>query len=92
MKTVVKEIEKEPKLSQNKNDYTEQYKGLFMLRKGRLKEKEVWFATVGQMLASDGAFETKKELINNLENITLDRVCKIMIGVTDRILKLGEEK
>jgi len=35
---------------------------------------------------------TKEELINNLENITLNRVCKVMIGVTDRILKLGEEK
>ena len=44
------------------------------------------------MLASDGAFETKEELINNLENITLDRVCKIMIGVANRILKLDEEK
>ena len=63
-----------------------------MLRKGRLKENEVWFATVGQMLASDGAFRTKQELINNLETITIDRVCKIIIGVTDRILKLGEEK
>lgn len=92
METVVKENEKEPKLSQNKNDYTEQYKGLFMLRKGRLQENEVWFATVGQMLVSDGAFGTKEELINNLGNITLDRVCKIIIGVTDRILKLSEEK
>ena len=35
METVVKENEKEPKLSQNKNDYTEQYKGLFMLSYGR---------------------------------------------------------
>ena len=92
METVVKENEKKPKLTQNKNDYTEQYKGLFMLRKGRLKENEVWFATVGQMLASDGAFGTKEELINNMENITLSRVCKIMIGVANRILKLEEEK
>ena len=49
METVVKEDEKEPKLSQNENDYTEQYKGLIMLRKGKLEEKEVWFATVGQI-------------------------------------------
>ena len=33
-----------------------------------------------------------EELINNMENLTLDRVCKIMIEVTNRILKLGEEK
>lgn len=92
MGTVVKEDEKEPKLSQNENDYTEQYKGLIMLRKGKLEEKEVWFATVGQMLVSDGAFGTKEELINNMENLTLDRICKIMIGVANRILKLDEEK
>ena len=92
METVVKEDEKEPKLSQNENDYTEQYKGLIMLRKGKLEENEVWFATVGQMLVSDGAFGTKEELINNLENLTLDRVCKIMIGVANRILKLEEGK
>ena len=92
MEKVVKENEKEPKLNQNENDYTEQYKGLIMLRKGKLEEKEVWFATVGQMLVSDGAFGTKEELINNMETITLNRVCKIMIGVVNRILKLEEEK
>ena len=70
METVVKEDEKEPKLNQNENDYTEQYKWLIMLRKGKLEEREIWFATVGQMLVSDGAFETKEELINNMENLT----------------------
>ena len=52
MEAVVKEDEKEPKLNQNKNDYTEQYKSLIMLRKGKLEEKEVWFATVGQIHVS----------------------------------------
>ena len=28
---------------------------------GKLEENEVWFATVGQMLVSDGAFGTKEE-------------------------------
>ena len=61
MEKVVKEDEKEPKLNQNENDYTEQYKGLIMLRKGKLEEKEIWFATVGKMLVSDGAFGTKEQ-------------------------------
>ena len=52
MEKVVKENEKEPKLNQNENDYTEQYKGLIMLRKGKFEENEVWFATVGQILVS----------------------------------------
>ena len=92
METVVEKNKKEPKSSQNENDYTEQYKSLFVLRKGRINENEVWYATVGKILVSDGAFGTKEELINNLKNITLDRVCKILIGVTDRIIKLNEEK
>lgn len=82
----------EKKLEQEKKDYTEQYRGIIMLRKGKLEEEEVWFATVGTMLISDGAFKTKEALINNIEHLTLDRVCKIMIGVANRILKLDEKK
>ena len=52
MGTVAKENEREPKLGKDENDYTEQYKGLIMLRKGKIEEKEVWFATVGQMALS----------------------------------------
>ena len=48
MEIKVKEYKKEPKLSQKESDFTEQYKGLIMLRKGKLEENEVWFATVGQ--------------------------------------------
>lgn len=80
------------KLQQEEKDYTEQYKGIIMLRKGKLEEEEVWFATVGTMLISDGAFKTKEALIDNIESITLDRICKMMIGVANRILKLDEEK
>lgn len=82
----------EKELKQEEKDYTEQYKGIIMLRKGKLEENEVWFATVGTMLVSDGTFKTKEELINNIENLTLDRVCKIMVGVANRILKLEEGK
>ena len=92
MEKVVKENEKEPKLNQNENDYTEQYKGLIMLRKGKLEENEIWFATIGKMLVSDGAFGTKEELIDNIENLTLDRICRMMTGVADRIIELNKEK
>ena len=44
------------------------------------------------MLVSDGAFDTKDALKENLENITLDRICKIMIGVFDRAIKIQEGK
>lgn len=73
-------------------DYTEQYRGVIVLRKGQLEEKEVWFGTVGNQLVSDGAFETKEELINNLEKLTLDRVCKIMAGAFKRAIDLSSTK
>ena len=60
-----------------------------MLRKGKLEENEVWFATVGQMLVSDGAFGTKKELIENLENLSLERVCKMILGAFGRAIELS---
>lgn len=69
-------------------DYTEQYKGIIMLRKGKLNDEDVWFATVGNQLVSDGAFKTKEELINNMENLSLERVCKIIGGAFGRAVEL----
>lgn len=73
-------------------NYTEQYRGVIILRKGQIEEKEVWFGTVGNQLVSDGAFETKEELINNLEELTLDRVCKIIAGAFGRAIELSSTK
>ena len=73
-------------------DYTEQYKGIIVLRKGKNEEKEVWFGTVGNQLISDGAFETKKKLIENLEKITLERICKIVAGAFERAITYKEDK
>ena len=71
---------------------TEMYKGIIVLRKGQIEEKEMWFATVGKMLVSDGVFETKELLKENLENVTLDRICKMCIGIFDRIIEITKEK
>lgn len=77
---------------QENKEITEQYEGIIMLRKGKLDEKEVWFGTVGNMLVSDGAYETKEELKKNLENVTLDRVCRMIAGAFDRAIKIQEGK
>ena len=69
-------------------DYTEQYKGIIILRKGRTDEADVWFATVGNQLVSDGAFKTKKELIENIEELNLERICKIVAGAFGRAIEL----
>ena len=35
-------------------NYTEQYNGIILLRKGKVEDEDVWFATVGKQLVSDG--------------------------------------
>ena len=80
------------KNAKKEQEYTEPLHGIISLRKGRLKDREVWFGTVGKQLVSDGVFETKKELIDNLENITLERVCKIVAGAFERAIEFKIEK
>ena len=78
--------------AQAEETYTEALHGVIMLRKGRLEDKEVWFGTVGNQLVSDGAFKTKKELIENLEKVTLERLCKVVAGAFERAIMYREDK
>ena len=71
---------------ENEQEYTGALHGVIMLRKGRLEERDVWFGTVGNQIVSDGIYDTKKELIDNLEHITLDRICKIVAGAFERAI------
>ena len=71
-----------------KENCTEQYKGIIMLRKGKLDDEEIWFATIGNQLISDGTFKTKEELISNLEELSLERVCKMIAGAFGRAIEL----
>lgn len=78
--------------TKNEQEYTEALHGVIMLRKGKLEGREVWFGTVGNQLVSNGAYKTKKELIENLENVTLERVCKIVAGAFERAIMYKEGK
>ena len=80
------------KKAEENQDYTEQYSGIIMLRKGRVEDFDVWFGTVGNQIVSDGAFGTKEELIDNLNSITLNRICKIVAGAFERAITHKEEK
>lgn len=73
----------------NEKDYTEQYKGIIMLRKGREKDEDVWFATVGNQLVSNGVYKTKEKLTESLENLNLETVCKIILGAVGRMIELS---
>ena len=78
--------------AQEEQEYTEALHGVIMLRKGKLEERDVWFGTVGNQLVSDGAYNSKKELIENLEQISLERICKIIAGAFERAIKYKEDK
>ena len=82
----VEKLRKMGEAAEEEQEYTEALHGVIMLRKGKLEGKRIWFGTVGNQLVSDGAFETKKELIENLENLTLERVCKIVAGAFERAI------
>lgn len=73
-------------------NYTEQYKGIIMLRKGRTDDADIWFATVGNQLVSDGIYMTKEELIKNVEDLNLERVCKMIAGAFGRAIELTNNK
>ena len=68
-------------------NYTEQYKGIIMLRKAKAKDEDVWFATVGNQLISKGAYKTKEELTKSLENLNLETICKIIAGAFARAIE-----
>ena len=87
----VEKSEKTGEAAEREQECTEALHGVIMMRKGRLEDKEVWFGTVGNQLVSDGAFETKKELIENLGNVTLERICKIVAGAFERAITYKNE-
>lgn len=73
----------------NEENCTEQYRGIIMLRKAKVKDEDVWFATVGNQLVSNGVYKTKKELTESLENLNLETVCKIIAGAFGRAVELN---
>lgn len=76
----------------NEENCTEQYKGIIILRKSRVEDEDVWFATVGNQLVSKEAYKTKKELIEKLEDLDLETVCKIISGAFGRAIELSTNK
>jgi hypothetical protein len=76
----------------NEEEYTEQYRGIIMLRKGRMNDEDIWFATVGHQLVSNGVYKTKEELIESLEDLSLEIVCKLISGAFGRVIELTNDE
>lgn len=75
-----------------KKNYTEQYKGIIMLRKAKARDEDVWFATVGNQLVSNGAYKTKEDLTKSLENLSLETICKMIAGAFGRAIELTKNE
>ena len=53
-----------------------------------MEDEDVWFATVGNQLVSDGVYKTKEELTESLENLSLETICRIISGSFGRAIEL----
>lgn len=71
---------------------TETVYGIVCVRKGQYKGKEIWFATVGNQCVSRGVYNTKKEVLKDLEEFDISTVCKIVAGAFERAISLSKNK
>ena len=69
-------------MEKNNNDYNEVYKGITRIIKTKEKDKDVWFAVIGNTIVSRGTFNTKEECLNDLEKTDYEQICKIALAVT----------
>lgn len=76
---------------EKEKDYTEQYRGVFMLRKAG-ENGEKWFATMGNVMISNQLYENKEECINALENLTLESVSRMMVAILNGCIEMINDK
>ena len=68
-------------MEENNNDFTEVYKGITRLVKTKEKDKDVWFAVIGNTIVSRGTFKTKEDCIKDLEKTDYEQICKIALAI-----------
>jgi hypothetical protein len=69
-------------MEENNNDYNEVYKGITRIIKTKEKDKDVWFAVIGNTIVSRGTYNTKEECIQDLEKTDYEQICKIALAIT----------
>lgn len=75
---------------EKKEEATETVYGIICVRKGQYKEKDVWFATVGNQCVSRGVYDTKEQVLKDLENYDISTICKIVAGAFERAISLSK--
>ena len=87
----IEKLGKKGEAAEQEQEYTEALHSVIMMRKGKIeaKDEDVWFATVGNQLVSDGACKNKEELIESLEKLSLETVCKMIAGAFGRAIELS---
>lgn len=68
-------------MEKNNNDYNEVYKGITRIIKTKEKDKDVWFAVIGNTIVSRGTFNTKEECIKDLEKADYEQICKVALAI-----------
>lgn len=68
-------------MKKNNNNFNEVYKGITRIVKTKENDEDVWFAVIGNTIISRGTFNTKEEVIKDLENTDYEQTCKIAIAI-----------
>ena len=68
-------------MKKDSNDFNEIYKGITRVIKTKEKDKDVWFAVIGNTIISRGTFKTKDDCIKDLEETDYEQICKIALAV-----------
>lgn len=73
------------------NEETKIYKAIFTLRKGG-ENGEKFFITIGNMVLSSKLHDTEQEAFEELENINLDSIARMLIAVMSACNEMVNEK
>lgn len=68
-------------MEQNNNDFNEIYKGITRIVKTKEHDEDVWFAVIGNTIVTRGTFKKKEEVIEDLEKIDYEQICKIALAI-----------
>ncbi len=68
-------------MEQNNNNFNEIYKGITRIVKTNKNDEDVWFAVIGSTIVSRGTFKTKEEVVEDLEKVDYEQICKIALAV-----------